>query len=229
MAGVAPAANGPFTPGSVGYLEDNGYPAFDVAAAQAEMDTCLAALGTDHIEFSYNTTNDPFNVESNQLVTAMWQEAFGDKVQAKITPIEQGQYIGLALNGTFEAFGWRSHSGSDPDQQRTWWYSGAASPIGKLALNFGRFKDPVIDKALDTISSNPDPAARKDAAETINKQFGSQVYNLWLTWVLWGIISQPYVHGVQANKLPDGGDGIGLSNLAVHNFNQLWCDNAKCE
>ena len=150
-------------------------------------------------------------------------------MQAKITPIEQGQYIGLALNGTFEAFGWRSHFGSDPDEQRTWWYSGAATPIGKLALNFGRFKDPVIDKALDTISANPDPAARKEAAETINKQFGSQVYNMWLTWVLWGIISGPYVHGVQANKLPDGGDGIGLAFLAVHNFNQLWCDNGKCE
>ena len=74
-----------------------------------------------------------------------------DKVQATITPIEQGQYIGLALNGTFEAFGWRSHFGSDPDQQRMWWYSAAASPIGQLALNFGRFKDPVIDEALDTI------------------------------------------------------------------------------
>ena len=68
MAGVAPAANGPFPPGSLGYLEDNGYPAFDVAAAQGEMDKCLAALKTDHIEFSFNTTNDPFNVESNQLV-----------------------------------------------------------------------------------------------------------------------------------------------------------------
>ena len=229
MAGVAPAANGPFPPGSLGYLEDNGYPAYDVAAAQGEMDKCLAALKTDHIEFSFNTTNDPFNVESNQLVIAMWQAAFGDKVQAKITPIEQGQYIGLALNGTFEAFGWRSHFGSDPDEQRTWWYSGAATPIGQLALNFGRFKDPVIDKALDTISSNPDPAVRKDAAETINKQFGSQVYNMWLTWVLWGVISQPYVHGVQANKLPDGGEGIGLAFLAVHNFNQLWCDNGKCD
>ena len=39
------------------------------------------------------------------------------------------------------------------------------------------------------------------------------MYNLWLAWVLWGIISQPYVHGVQANKLPDGGEGIGLAFL----------------
>ena len=229
MAGVAPAANGPFTPGSLGYLEDNGYPSYDITAAQADMETCLTTLGTDHIEFSYNTTNDPFNVESNQLIVSMWDEAFGDQVRATITPIEQGQYIGLALNGTFQAFGWRSHSGSDPDQQRTWWHSGASSPIGKLALNFGRFKDPVIDEALNTISADPDADARRTAAETINERFGAEVYNLWLAWVLWGVISQPYVHGVQANQLPDGGEGIGLSALAVHNFNQLWCDDGTCE
>ncbi len=76
----------------------------------------------------------------------------------------------------------------------------------------------MIDEALNTIKTNADPAARKAAAETINKQFGSQVYNFWLSWVLWGIISQPYVHGVQANKLPDGsrGDRPRLRRPAQH-------------
>ena len=66
-------------------------------------------------------------------------------MKATITPIEQGQYIGLALSGTFQALGWRSHFGSDPDQQRVWWQSSGSSPIGQLALNFGRFKDDKID------------------------------------------------------------------------------------
>jgi peptide/nickel transport system substrate-binding protein len=228
-AGLVPPANGPFPPGSVGYLKDSGLPKFDVATAQADMDKCLAALKTDHIEFAYNTTNDPFNVESNQLVEAMWTDAFGDKVKVTTTPIEQGQYIGLALVGSFQALGWRSHFGSDPDQQRVWWQSAGASPIGQLALNFGRFTDPVIDKSFDTIKSNPDPAARKAAAEDINKEFGAKVWNIWLAWVLWAIIQQPYVNGVQDNKLPDGTDGIGLAFLGLHNINQMWCDNGKCE
>jgi peptide/nickel transport system substrate-binding protein len=228
-AGLAPPANGPFPPGSIGYLKDTGYPKFDVATAQADMDKCLAALGTDHIEFSYNTTNDPFNVETNTLIISMWTDAFGDKVKATITPVEQGQYIGLGLTGVFQALAWRNHNGSDPDEQRVWWSSAAASPIGQLALNFGRFKDPVIDKALDTIKSNPDPAARKAAAEEVNKEFGSQVWNLWLAWALWGIIQQPYVNGVPDNKLPDGTEGLGLAYQGLHNVNQLWCDNGKCE
>jgi peptide/nickel transport system substrate-binding protein len=227
--GLQSPANGPFPPGSVGYLEDNGYPEFDIAKAQAEMDVCLQALGTDHIDFTFNTTNDPFNVESNSLIVSMWQDAFGDKVTTKITPIEQGQYIGLALTGTFNAFGWRNHGGLDPDQQRLWWASASAAPIGSLALNFGRFKDPEMDKQLDIIKSNPDPAARKAAAEEVNRIFGKQVYNWWQAWALWGIISQPYVNGVQANVLPDGTKGIGLAFAGRHQLNEMWCDGGKCE
>ncbi len=228
-AGLAPPANGPFPPGSVGYLADTGYPKFDVPTAQAEMQKCLTALGTDHIEFGFDTTNDPFNVESNTLIQSMWNEAFGDQVQAKITPIEQGQYIGLALTGAFQSLGGRGYSGIDPDQQRLWWSSLSATPIGGLALNAARLVDPVIDEALNTIKSNPDPAARKAAAETVNRQFGENVYSLWLAWVLWGIISQPYVHGIQADVLPDGSEGLGLASAGLHNINQMWCDGGSCD
>jgi peptide/nickel transport system substrate-binding protein len=228
-AGLFPPANGPFPPGSAGYLKDTGYPKFDVPTAQAEMDKCLAALKTDHIEFSYNTTNDPFNVESNTLVQSMWTDAFGNKVQTKITPIEQGQYIGLALTGAFQAQGWRSHNGLVPDQQNYWWRSGAASPIGTLGLNFGRFQDPVIDKAFDVIHTSPDPATRQKAAEDVNREFGAKVWNLWTTWVLWAIIQAPYVNGLHSETFPDGTKGVGLAFLGRHQLAQMWCSNGKCE
>ncbi len=228
-AGLVQAANGPFPPGSIGYLKDNGYPEFNIDEANKEMDQCLSELGTDHIEFSFNTTNDPFNVETGGLVQSMWADAFGDKVKVTITPIEQGQYIGLALNGSFNSQQWRSHSGLDPDQQRLWWQKASVSPLGKLALNFGRMQDDVIDQALQVIKSNPDPAARKTAAETINKRFAEQVYNWWWSWTLWGVATQPYVNGIELNTLPDGSKGIGLAFAGRHQVNQIWCDNGKCE
>ena len=46
----------------------------------------------------------------------MWRDAFGDEIDVSITPIEQGQYIGLALAGTFQAQGWRNHGGVDPSR-----------------------------------------------------------------------------------------------------------------
>ncbi len=178
-AGIVNPANGPFPEGSIGYLEDSGYPEYDIALAQEQMEACLAETGTDSIEFTFNTTNDPFNVETNTLIISMWTEAFGDQVQTSITPIEQGQYIGLALFGTFQAFAWRNHGGLDPDQQRLWWQSVSSTPIGQQALNFGRFKDDVIDENLEIIKSNPDEAARQEAAENVNRRFGEMVYNLW--------------------------------------------------
>ncbi len=98
-AGIVEPANGPFPPGTIGYLEDTGYPQFDIDAAQAEFETCKADAGTDTIQIVFNTTNDPFNIETNQLVADMWGEAFGDEIEVSIAPIEQGQYIGLALTG----------------------------------------------------------------------------------------------------------------------------------
>ena len=201
-AGLVPVANGPFPPGSLGYLEDPGYPAYDLDAARSEMDTCLEELGTESISFSYNTTNDPFNVESNTLIISMWTDAFGDQVEAQITPIEQGQYIGLALVGAFNAMGARNYSGSDPDIQRLWWQSSSALPVGSLALNFGRIQDPAMDEQLNILKSNPDEEARRAAAEEVNRIFGEQVYNWWLSWILWGMVQQPYVNGVQRHDLP---------------------------
>lgn len=180
------AANGLFPPGSIGYLEDSRYPQYDPDAAIEEFDQCLADLGTDSIEFTFNTMNDPSNVETNTLIISMWREVFGDAVQATITPVEQGQYIGPALVGTFQAFSWPSHGGSDPGQQRLWWHSASSSPIGSLALNFGRFADEVIDENLAIIKTNPDPEARREATEAVNRRLGEQVYNLWLAWSLWG-------------------------------------------
>jgi hypothetical protein len=160
---------------------------------------------------------------------SMWQEAFGDQVRATITPIEQGQYIGLALTGTFNVQQWRNHAGLDPDQQRLWWQKVSATPVGKLALNFGRMQDDVIDDALQTIKSDPDPEVRREAAETINRRFGEQAYNWWWSWTLWGIISHPYVNGVEANVMPDGTKGVGLAFAGRHQVNQIWCDGGECE
>ena len=47
--------------------------------------------------------------------------------------------------------------------------------------------------------------------------------------MIWAIIQQPYVNGVQHNTLPDGSEGIGLAFLGVHNMNQMWCDEGSCE
>ncbi len=233
QAGLVKPANGPFPPGSTGYLDDSGYPAFDLDAAKADWEQCKTDAGTDTIEFAFNTTNDPFNVETNTMVASMWTDAFGDEVKATVTPIEQGQYIGLALAGTFQAQGWRNHAGVDPSEQWYWWSSATASPIEpskpELALNFGRFQDPEMDKQYAIIRQNPDPAARKAAAEAVNQQFGKNVWNFWLYWTLWGVIANPNVQNI--TDLTYSGSAAKVKPVVAgrHYLAQVWCTGGNCQ
>ncbi len=232
-AGIVTPANGPFPPGSIGYLEDSGYPDFDLDAAAAEFETCKADHGTTPITFSFNTTNDAFNVETNELIASMWRDAFGEEIDVSITPIEQGQYIGLALAGAFQAQGWRNHGGVDPSEQWYWWNQATASPIDpgvpELALNFGRFQDPAMDEQFTIIRQNPDPAARQAAAEEVNRLFGENVWNFWTTWTLWGVAANPRVQNITDLELPD----IGGTTMPViggkHHLTQMWCVEGDCQ
>ena len=123
-------------------------------------------LGTDSIEFTFNTTNDPFNVETNTLIISMWTEVFGDQVKATITPIEQGQYIGLALTGTFQAFGVAQPRRHRPRQQRLL----VAEHLGgadrrRWRSTSAASRTPTSTPRSTIIQTDPDPAARKAAAE----------------------------------------------------------------
>ena len=231
--GLVQVANGPFPPGSVGYLEDTGFPTYDVGAAQAEFEQCKADSGQNPVTFSFNTTNDAFNVESNELIVSMWDDAFGDELAVTIAPIEQGQYIGLALAGVFQMQGWRNHGGVDPVEQWYWWNSATASPVNpgvpELALNFGRFQDPEIDAAFQVIRHNPDPEARRAAAEAVNQAFGKNVWNLWTYWTLWGVIANPRVQNITDLPIPDNAEGTFPVISGKHHLAQIWCTDGNCQ
>ena len=122
----------------------------------------------------------------------------------QISQIEQAKYILTALQGDFQAFQWRNHGGYDLDSQYIWWTTENALPVGELALNFGRIKDDVIDEALNANRGETDPAAKQELAETVNKQFGEQCYNLWVFWTVWGLPHTPNVMDVGVFTLPDG-------------------------
>jgi len=200
---LAPVANGPFPPGSLGYLDDNGYPkARDVAKGKqliADYEKEKGKLPT----FKFGTTNDPFNVETNQLVQAQWEEC---GIHTDILQIEQTQYITEAGNGTaqFEIFAWRNHGFSDTDGNYYFWSSALAPPAGKFAINFGRMIDPDIDANLKLERESLDPAVRQKASQDLNRTMGSKAENIWAFWVVWANIAKTNVHGLDAFVLEDG-------------------------
>ena len=224
-AGIFEIANGPFSPGSIGYLDDTGFPEFDLEQATALVDEYESDTGQD-ATIAYKTTTDPFNLQTAELYRGFWEAA---GMTVTLDQIEQGEFITQALIGNFEAFGWRNHGGFDPDTQEVWWTSENALPAGEIALNFGRIDDPVIDENLDIVRESQDPAERQAAAEEINRQFGEQVYNIWTSWIIWAIPYQDRVHGVQTPVvMPDGTPSTvtGIGFTGAINLQQLWVDDA---
>ena len=220
--GVHEIANGPFPPGSDGFLEDTGYPTFDPDGARALVEEYEEEVGPATI--SYKTVTDPFALQTAELIQGMWEDVGFD---VQLDQIEQGSFITDALQGNFEVFAWRNHAGRLADNERVWWASETALPQGEIALNFGRIDDEVIDEQLDTIRQTQDPDEVLAATEAINQQFGEQVYNIWLTWVPWVIPHQDDVHGVLTPvQLPDGSPSEvdAVVNAGSVNLMQLWVD-----
>jgi peptide/nickel transport system substrate-binding protein len=221
-AGVFDVANGPFSPGTMGYLEDSGFPDYDPDAAADIVEQYEAENGP--IEVSYRTTADPFNLGTVELI-ASDLDRIG--IDVNIDQTEQGEFIQQAVLGNFEVFTWRNHGGVDPETERVWWHSETALPIGEVALNFGRFQDDVIDENLQILRESEDEDERTAAAEAINRRFGEQVYNIWAVWTYWVIGYQNEVHGVQTPVvLPDGTPGLteGVGANGAVNVAQLWVE-----
>ena len=142
----------------------------------AKAQELVASYKADHpgpLKISLSTTQDATNLIIAQAQQEFFKQAGFDDVQ--ISQIEQAKYILTALQGTFQAFQWRNHGGYDLDSQYIWWTADNALPPPQLALNFGRIKDPVIDKALADNRGATDPAQKKADAETVNKEFGDAV------------------------------------------------------
>ena len=191
-AGVQPIANGPFSPGQVGYLEDTGFPlAQDMAKAQELIaDYKAEHPGALNVDCRPRRTDEP----DHRPVPAAVLRRRPASTRCSIRPDRAGRvHPRPRCSGDFQAFQWRNHGGVDLDAQYIWWHSSTALPVGQLALNFGRIKDDVIDEALDANRGETDPAKKQELAETVNRRFGEQCYNLWGA-----------VHRVGSPRQPDG-------------------------
>ena len=123
--------------------------------------------------------------------------------------------------------------GVDPSEQWFWWNTATANPVDptvpELALNFGRFQDPEMDLAYGIIRQNPDPAARRAAAEEVNRLFAKNVWNWWTTWALWGIIADERLQDLTNLTIP----GTNVTAFPViagkHHLTQIWCLGGDCQ
>lgn len=215
--GVPPKSFGPFVQGSP-YYGPTGYPDLNLAKAQSLVKQYQADHGGQPISFQFGTINQPKALELNQLIQAMWKQA---GIETQIAQVEQTQYLLNALQGKYQAYAWRQFSTPDPDGNYVWWSIPNAAPVGSLATNFARNKDPQVQQALDTGRANPNPSARAAAYQTIGARFGADIPYVWLNRTIWMVSAKPRVQNFAGPTLPDGSKGLGL-DAGVIGTSQIW-------
>ena len=216
--GITPVANGLFSPGQEGYLEDNGFdPAQNLDEAKKLIDAYKQETGSSTVQVELGSVADRITQQAADLLGGYWKQI---GVDTKQTVIPQDQYITNALFGAdnYVMYQWRSHSGVSIDQQNFWWNSSSGTTDGPISLNFARINDPAVDAALAESRSDPDPAKRQAAAEEVNRIFAKNCYSIPLSWTIWGTPHKPSVQGLSDAVLPDGSplllpDATGFSGI----------------
>ncbi|MCU1351353.1 MAG: ABC-type dipeptide transport system, periplasmic component [Acidimicrobiales bacterium] len=211
--GLPTVANGPFAPGSVGYLPDPGFPKFNVAEAKKLVKSYLSEPGHS-ADVTLTTTTDASTVRLGELIQ---ERAKNVGINMKINSEDQAKLINDAIGGSFQAMTFRNYPGGDPDTLYVWWYDAKKNPV-----NFSRFSDPVINKLLDDGRSNPDPAARKKIYEDLNREFAKQVWSVWAWFTPWAIVENKNVHGILGPPLPDGGGDPSTGLATGHSLIGMW-------
>lgn len=217
-AGAAPVANGPFSPGQEGYLDDTGILDYDPNAAAAAIAEWENTNGD--LRFTLQTLPTPTATAEAELLRQAWEAAGAD---VDLVQMEQSKVINTVILGGYEVSSWRNYAGVVVDQQHFKWHSSSLRPIGQLSVNFMRLNDPDVDRLLDIARTSTDPDERREAAEDINRRMASECLMLPGTWTQWAVVHDGTIAGLGGLKLPDG----SFARDAAGAPGQVWLTSAS--
>jgi len=209
--GIAEIANGPFAPGSIGYLEDTGMPRGDMEKARELVRQYEEETG-EPLRFTITATPEPDTLRSVELAAQMFEDAGMD---VSIATLDQSSLISEAIGKNFELMAFRNFPSLDPDNNYVWWY-GEGNPV-----NFSGYDDPDVNRLLDEGRVTADPERRREIYQELNRVLAERGYYLWSTWTRWAVPMDPDFHGVVGARPPDGSpDFTGLA--LGHDMAYMW-------
>ena len=198
--GLPTIADGPFAADSIAYVEDPGFPEFDLDKAKAAVKAYVDGGGKP--EFTLTSTTD---TTTKKLAGLVQQRAQAAGMTVKIVLRDQAALINDAIGKKYQAMLFRNYPGGDPDGNYVWWYSGTTAEDGTFApnlVNFAGFQDDEVDRLLDEGRSEPDPDKRATIYQDLNKRMATEVHGIWSWYTPWAIAEAPNVHGVFGPPLP---------------------------
>ena len=190
-AGLPTVASGPFAPDSIAYLEDAGFPEYDLEEAKKLVAEYKAEGGST--EFTITHTSDDSTTRLAELVQQRAEQA---GVTINLVKRDQAALIDDAIGKNYQAMLFRNYPGGDPDINYVWWY-GDGNPV-----NFGGWDDPELNALLDEGRSEPDPDKRQEIYQDVNRIMAEKVYGIWSWYTPWAIVEDANVHNILGPPLP---------------------------
>lgn len=207
--------NGPFAEGQLGYMEETGYPEFDLVRARELVAQYEQEAGKP-LAFELSSVPTPQGLTEIQLLADMWEAAGMD---VTLYTSDQAAHILRVITGGHQAAYWRLFSAVDPDGDYVWWHSrNAVDPPG-ISLNFARNRDAELDAALDEARQTRDEEVRDGAYQLASQRMAKTLPYIWLSRVTWLYAARPSVQGLE-NVM-----GGGLGSLAAKTWiGEIWID-----
>lgn len=192
---VDPPANSPFGPNQLGYLEDNGYPKYDLAKAKQLVEQYKTATGKD-LSFTWVTQADLDVQTETQVVVDMLNQA---GMTVEVTLLPQINLIAQIATGSYQMGRFRLFGHPNPDADASgFWRSSEVLPPPQVSLNFPRFADPKVDAAIDTAIATDDAKVRDTQYQIVNREFATNLPYIWLGRAVWMLAARPNVNGIYA-------------------------------
>ena len=191
---------GPFQPGSAYYELNTGYPQKqDMDRAKALVAAYAAEKGQPKVTLTASTERK--ELTALQLTQSMWQEA---GIDVTIQQLDVATLIVRGLKGQLQATYWDYGTAIDPDQNFPAWSPLYSAPVGTIALEVTRLRDPRIEPLLSTGRTDPDPARRQAAYKQLARVFGELTPFIYMGRDLGGYAASQRVGNLTTLTSPDG-------------------------
>ncbi|WP_334143925.1 ABC transporter substrate-binding protein [Rhabdothermincola sp.] len=190
--GIQKDADQPYTEDERYFLEDSGYPSYDLERAREEIATYTEQTGQPLV-FTITTPSSNQQKAEAELLQAQWT-ALG--MQVSIEVLEQGAFLAQVFGGQFQAAMFRNFAYVNPDSNYIFWHSSYADPSG--GINFGGLRSSAVDRALDTARATADPDQRTAEIKQAVRAINDEVAFVWLYHNDWGLAARANVGGLSA-------------------------------
>jgi len=203
LSGEGKEINSPIPPGTFGFTDDVKKFSFDVEKANKTLDDDGWKKGSDGfrakngqaLEFKMETTDWPDLMQTADMLKQEWA-AVGAKVDYESLPVADIQQNFIRPR-EYEALLFGQMLGVDPDPFAFWHSSQTHDPGMNLAL----YNNPDVDKLLEKIRQEMDPASRLDYYKKFQQDVASNAPAAFLYSPNYLYVTSKKVQGVDINAV----------------------------